>query len=363
MPRDTIAPAPTGAGRAIQNLLKGRPLLAATVSGSALYGTASSQSDDDLRCVFLPSRTELLTGKVMFGLDSNEANLRLGAGDVDVAGISLMRYFGLIGKMDMISTELLFASRNPAARIGACHPLFDLVWQKRDKLIAGNANSAIGHARQRIGPFFPSDDKSLDAVRAAHEIMTSVDGTRLVDDPEKIAALAAIEGIEVTDVPPNRFTKPRRWEALTEKERSTGMAGGEPLFVVVAGKKIGTCNPLSEAIRVVERPLKRDAENKRIASRGEGIAWKDAYQGVRLIHQAIELHETRELIFPRPEAALLRRIRNAEMSPDELKALIAEAMDRLRVAEQRYPFPETACEATTLELVCEAHEMAITGRL
>jgi len=357
MPRDITTEAL--AKDAVDDLLKGRQMLTATVSGSALYGTASANSDDDLRCVFLPTRVEILTGKASFGLDSNKANKRLGAGDVDVAGVSLMRYLGLLGKMDMISTEMLFASRSAAARIGDLHPVFDLLWEAREKLVAGNSNSAIGHARQRIGAFFPSDDASLDAVRAAHEIMTSIAGDRLIDEMDKVARLAAIDGVDVVAVPADRFTPTRGWSDLTEEERSTGLAASEPLFVVVAGKKIGLTNPLREAIRVVERPLNRDAENKRIASRGENIAWKDAYQGVRLIHQAIDLHETRELIFPRPEAPLLRKIRAGEMTPCELKDAIAEAMDRLRLAEERYPFRTNACEDTTLEIICEAHEAVV----
>jgi len=351
---------PAATQDALDLLLKDRMNLATCVSGSALYGTATAKSDDDFRCVFLPTKTEILTGHVFFGDDNNKANKRLGQGDIDIAGVSLMRYLSLLGRMDMITTELLFAAQDDALRVGPKHPVFDKVFAQREMLLAGNSNSAIGHARQRIGGLFPSNDASLAPVRAAHEVLTRVaEGNRLLDEPEKIAELAAIDGVEVITQQNDRFVKSRDWAEMTDDERATGLADGQPVFIKVAGKKISVSNPLREAIRVVERPLNRDAEQKRVVSRGDAVIWKDAYQGVRMIYQAIELHETRALVFPRPEAPLLRRIRGAEMEVEELQEVISEAMERLREVEAAYPFPEVPCKDTTESLVCEAHEMVV----
>jgi len=360
MMNNTAPVIPAATQDALDLLLKDRLNLATTVSGSALYGTATSQSDDDFRCVFLPTKVEILTGHVFFGDDNNKANKRLGQGDIDIAGVSLMRYLSLLGRMDMITTELLFAAQSDALRVGPKHPVFDKVFAQREMLLAGNSNSAIGHARQRIGGLFPSNDASLEPVRAAHEVLLRVaEGNRLLDEPEKIAELAAIDGVEVITQQNDRFVKSRDWAEMTEEERATGLADGQPVFIKVAGKKISVSNPLREAIRVVERPLNRDAEQKRVVSRGDAVIWKDAYQGVRMIYQAIELHETRALTFPRPEAPLLRRIRGAEMEVEELQDVISEAMERLREVEVAYPFPEVPCKETTEALVCEAHEMVV----
>ena len=347
---------------AVDQLMEGRRVLSVTTAGSALYGTATKASDDDLRCVFLPSKEEILTGKVSFGLDGNLENKRLGLGDVDVGGVSLMRYLGLIGRMDMIYTEMLFASQSPSLRFGPVSPIFENVFDKRDRLLAGNSNAAIGHARQRIGAFFPSDDKSLAAVRAVHDVFEKLlaDGaTRLIDSPQHLAELAAVEDVEVITSPrtPN---KPRRhWDALTEEEKLSGVADNQHLMVVVSGKKIGVTNPLGESIKVVRRPLDREDEKKRVRLHGDKIVWKDAYQGVRLIYQAIELHQTRELIFPRPEAAQLMAIRSGDFSPEALTELIAELMDRLRIVEEKNPFPEEPDPQAMVEIICEAHEMIV----
>lgn len=358
----TAAPViPAATQDALDHLLKGRINLATVVSGSALYGTATTQSDDDFRCAFLPTKYEILTGKVFFGDDNNKENKRLGLGDIDIAGVSLMRYLSLLGRMDMVTTELLFASRLEAVRVGPLHPVFDRLYGLREKLLAGNANSAIGHAQQRIGGFFPEKDESLKPIRAAYDILNSTDERRLTDVPEKIAELQAVEGIEVSSRPGSRYSKPRKWDKLTEEEKATGVAEGQPLFILVAGKKLNAASPIHDALRMIKRPLDRHAEQKRVATRGEGIVWKDAYHGVRMIHQAIELHETRALTFPRPEAPLLRRIRSGEMEVRELQDIISEAMDHLRVVEAAHPFPEVPCKETTEALICEAHEMVVRG--
>lgn len=348
-----------GTLEAVHALMGDRQHLAAVMSGSALYGTGGADSDEDVRCAFLPSKVEILTGNPSFGLDSNLENKRLGSGDVDVAGVTLMRYLILIGRLDMITTELLYASRIPAFRIGPIHPVFDLVWQQRDKLLAGTASAAVGHARQRMGAFFPEDDASLTPVRAAHDILAQLDVERIADAPEIIAALADIPGIKVLSQPADRFSAGRGWDKFTPQERETGWVDNKPVFVIIAGKKILVTNPMKDVLRVVTRPLDRADENKRVASRGTDIVWKDAYQGVRLIHQAIELYEARTLTFPRPEAPLLRQIRNGDLSVAGLTAHIAEKMDELRIAEAKYPFRAEACKDTTLDIICQAHEMVV----
>jgi hypothetical protein len=347
---------------AVDELMEGRKALTTTVSGSALYGTATEASDDDLRVVFLPSKEEILTGKVSFGLDGNLENKRLGVGDVDVGGVSLMRYLGLIGRMDMIYTEILFASGMPEFSFGPVDPIFKEIFEKRDKLLAGNSNAAIGHARQRIGAFFPSDDQSLDAVRAVHDIferLLSKGVTRIIDFPEALAEIAAIDNVEVITSPRDQHKQRRYWKDLTDAERLSGVADNQHLMVQVSGKKIGVTNPLDASVKVVRRPLDREDEKKRIRLHGDKVVWKDAYQGVRLVYQAIELHRTRELVFPRPEAKTLRSIRAGEISTEALTDIIAELMNELRDVEAKYPFPEEPCPDAQVEIICKAHEMIV----
>jgi hypothetical protein len=349
--------------RALDDVLKSRTAVLATVSGSALYGTATDQSDDDVRAVFLPLKREILLGRTSFGIDGNEENNRLGAGDIDVSAVSLQRYLALIGKMDMISVEILFAARNPAFCIQSPSPVFDLVWKNRDKLLAGSGNSAIGHARQRLGDFFPSSDATLNAYRQAEEILSGCKGASLLAEPALLEKLQAIHRVEVVTVSNQRFAIERKWEDMTDEERATGKSPGHSVFVKIGGKRIGTGVPISEALRTVRRPLNRKEVNKRTSTRGEAIVWKDAYQAVRLLHQVVEIHQTRDISLPRPEAALLRKIRNAELSEEDLKTMISELMENVADAEMSNPFPEHPCPETWENVICEAHEMVVRGQV
>ncbi len=348
-----------GAQEALQDVLGNRPALMATVSGSALYGTATNTSDDDIRAAFLPTKVEILTGRTSFGIDGNKENLRMSAGDIDVSAVSLQRYLALIGKLDMISTELLFAAQHSQFKVCENSWAYDLIWNAREKLLAGSASSAIGHASQRLGDLFPKSDATLSAYRSAAEILGASKAKRMIDDPAVLEKLQAIARIEVIVTSSDKFSPERTWEEMTDEERSTGKSPGHSVFVKIGGKRIGTGTPMAEALATVNRPLNRKDTVKRTNAHGQEVIWKDAYQAIRLLHQVIELHETRELVFPRPEAPLLKSIRAAEVSKDALVEMIKELMERVADAEAQYPFADTPCNATWTDIICQAHEYHI----
>jgi hypothetical protein len=266
----------------------------------------------------------------------------------------------------MISVELLFAGQNAQHRVGPLHPLYKKIWDRREEIFAGSSRSAIGHARQRIGAFFPEDDASFAPYVALRDIVKDLMDqgiARLIEAPECLERINAVEGINVVFFdnnvkPPLRET----WGNMTLEEREGNDKTRGLLFIEVGGKRIGISNPLSESISAIERPLNRNEEKKRARARGTAVSFKDAYQGVRIIHQAIELHKTRDLIFPRPEAPYLMSVRNAEVSQESVKDYIRDLLLELADVEAANPFREYMDQDVFTEMVCEAHEMVILDK-
>lgn len=337
------------------------PVLAVTF-GSAVYGTATPESDTDMRAVFLPTADEILTGQVNFGSEGNEDHRRMGAGDVDVAGYSLMRFLGLMGRMDMLAVELLFASRYEQFRVCPSSDVADAVWKVRDKLVAGTASAAIGHASKRLGPLLPETDKSLDVFRTALDLVSKCTGDLMSDHPDVLDALSKTPGIRVF-ASYARSNRPNvEWADLSESERQAGRVPLGTVYVQVYNKRLTATAAVADSLRVLRRPLDRADTGKRAREEGLSLNWKDVSHAVRLLNQARDFHMTRELVFPRPDAPLLRSLRAGERSVEEVGEMASELLDDLRRLEAEFPFRPEACAETQAELVVRAHHAAVKNR-
>jgi hypothetical protein len=337
------------------------PVLAVTF-GSAIYGTATPQSDTDLRAVFLPTPEEILTGQVNFGSEGNEDHRRMSAGDLDVAGYSLMRFLGLMGRMDMLAVEVLFASRYEQFRVCLSSDVADAVWKARDLLVAGTASAAIGHASKRLGPLLPETDKSLDVFRTALDLVSKCTGDHLCDHPDVLDALSKTPGIRVY-ASYARSSRPNvEWSDLTEAERQAGRVPLGTVYVQVYNKRLTATAATADSLRVLRRPLDRAETGKRAREEGLSLNWKDVSHAIRLLNQARDFHVTRELVFPRPDAPLLRKLRAGEMPLQAVSELASELLDDLRRLEVEFPFRPEACAETQTELTVRAHHAAVKNR-
>jgi len=340
-----------------------RPHVLAAASGSALYGVATAQSDDDLRSVFLPAPREILLGRVNFGEDNNKTNARFGAGDIDIAGYSLMRYLGLLGRMDMITVETLFAARDSRFRIGPWTGVAEAIWQHRDRLIAGTASAAIGHARQRMGHLLPSSDRTLkifDAVVALLE--PHAEAPVLAEVPGLLDALHALDGVQVAARAHAKTSQCVLWDDLPEDDRTAGRSAGMSLYVEVPAKKITAAGPVRDAIAVARKPLDRLEARRRAEKRGPQVEWKDAYHGVRLIRQARDYLATRELTFPRPDAPELLAIRNGEKSTEWIGETCLVLLEEVHALEERSPLDPEPDHDLIEDISVWAHSGALSAR-
>jgi len=345
----------------IARFLDGRTALFMVESGSALYGTQTPRSDSDFRGVFLPGAREILTGHVSFGLDSNTENQRLGAGDIDISATSLMRFLTLLGRMDTISIEILFASRADRFLRTARHPVADMIWENRDRLIAGSADSAIGHARQRLGHLLPDTDRSMEVFQAARDLVAGAGVERLSDSESLLDALDALDHVRVFLRHNDRDLNETPWSQMDRAARARNRHNRATLFVQVLNKQITANSPAADALAVLDRPLDRIEAKRRASKRGAQVAFKDAYQAIRILSQAVEFYRTRHLSFPRPEADLLVAIRTGEVSQEDIGALASRLLEEIQDLQIRAPFQDKPCAETQKAILCDAHREVVLG--
>ena len=79
--------------------------------GSHLYGTDTPESDTDYKGVFMPTKEQLLLGKIpkSISFDSNPGHDKNGAEDIDCELYSLHYFLELACKGEMVAIDMLHA--------------------------------------------------------------------------------------------------------------------------------------------------------------------------------------------------------------------------------------------------------------
>lgn len=337
-------------------LLDGRIPILVVRHGSNLYGTATPESDEDMRMVFLPHPDEVLLGRVDFSLDSNRASRTLGHGDTDVAGFTLARFLMLLAKFDMNAIEILFAAEATACLYR--HPLIDRLLADRERLIARGTTSAVGHARSILGSMAPDTDRYARTFRDALDLLPAdYDDLKVYKYPGLIDALVQIDRI---DLVLRTSEGDQAGTAISEAVVRAGRAAGATLFVRIRDRMVPSTATIGDLRRVLSRPLDKDRRDRRARQEHIDVSPKDLYHALRLLSQAVELCDTGRLTFPRPERQMLMALRRGELSGPEIAAVISEtfeaALDR---EEMRGRYPDEADVAFRDALIIAGHRIAL----
>lgn len=122
--------------------------------GSHLYGTATPQSDVDLKSVYVPSADAILLQKVKGSL-SNQRPKNAGeknyAGEIDEESYSLQRFLGLAAEGQTVALDILFA---PEWSMTAPPPLeWREVVANRHRLITKKSAAFVGYCRQQANKY------------------------------------------------------------------------------------------------------------------------------------------------------------------------------------------------------------------
>lgn len=350
---------------AIDATLGGRRLLFAAHHGSRLYGTATPQSDIDIRAVFVPTATEILTGRIDFSLDNNPQKRKLGLGDIDITAFSYARFLTLLGKFDVNAVEMLFASAptNPALLV--CDtPAMDQVRAQAHALIGMAGSSPIGHARSVVGAMAPDQEEYVEAFEAGLQALKAArdaagnDSTRLYQCPGLLTALRAM--------PRTAFQAQRHASAtfLLEEDIDPAIlaAGRWPhhtLFIKMADRMVPTTMTLREAITVLEKPLNRmrgEQATRRARQEGTPVHTKDLYHAIRILTQYVEIQRTGRLVFPRPNADTLAAIRTGAITGPALQQILDDAFRAAQEAlDQPPPFGQNPDVGKRTEMIVEMH--------
>ncbi len=123
------------------------------VFGSHLYGTNTPESDMDYKGVFLPSKEEILLGKIPKSYTINTkkgSNTKNSAEDTDIEIYSLHYFIKLACEGQTVALDMLHAPDDMLIEVDSYW--WDII-RHRDKFYTKNLKAFVGYARRQAAKY------------------------------------------------------------------------------------------------------------------------------------------------------------------------------------------------------------------
>jgi hypothetical protein len=286
-----------------------RNLLRATY-GSRLFGTFTEASDYDFKVIFVDDLRTLVTNHK----ETRQEVGTLNGVKAETEHNHVQKFGKLLAAQQTFAVELLFLPKNC---ILTTSPEWEELMAHREKLVSSHVLPFLGFAvsqSKRYGLKGERLDTLLyfDEMVQAYAASLKQHETSQPVSPEFFNRLvASLEGRQGYSI----------WEDVK----------GDTVvrYITVGGKSYGETVPLKLWMDPLNRSIASYGKRAYDAKDAQGVDTKAISHAVRVANQAIELLQTGNITFPRPEAEHLKDIRFGRVShsdaSDELLAKIAQA--------------------------------------
>jgi hypothetical protein len=314
--------------------------------GSHLYGTDTSQSDLDLKAVYLPEPDDILLQRVkptIAPLPSKPPGEKNAPGDVDREAYSLQRYLELLAEGQTVALDMLFAP--DAAMTMPPKPLWRRIQANSARLVSRRASAFVRYCRQQANKYGIKGSRVASG-RAALALLTAA--------AERLGATARLEqiGAELADFVGTEHV------ALIDLPTP----GGRSIrHLEVCGRKMSFTASIKTAREIAQRLVDEYGQRALQAERNEGLDWKALSHAVRVGREAIELFGTGRITFPLPYADHIRRIKSGDIPYEAVASEIERLLAEVEAAAATSSLPDEPDQAAIDELVVGAYREKIVG--
>jgi hypothetical protein len=270
---------------------------------SHLYGTNTPDSDQDFKGVFLPSKEQILLGKIPKSIDEStkkENQLKNTSKDVDFETYSLHYFIYLACEGETVALDMLHAPDNMI--IEKSH-IWNLIVAERERFYTKNLKAFVGYARRQASKY-------------------GIKGSRLNDAQKVLDALKRVNDST------NRCRLLDIWPILPTGEhifKHPPNENGERMYEV-CGRKIGEKVTLQYAQETVKRFVDNYGERARKAADNEGIDWKAVSHACRAAYQVKQILLENTIVFPLKEAKFLKSVKCGEL---DYQTIVAPKLEDL----------------------------------
>lgn len=312
--------------------------------GAHLYGTATPDSDTDIKGIYLPDAADILLQRVRPVLTSppKPHGARNAPGDVDREIFSLQRYLALLAEGQTLAIDMLFAPDDAMLRPPG--RWWREVQANASRFVSRGASSFVRYCRQQADRYGIKGSR-LATARAALALLAETE--RGHGTTARLAAIApALDS----------FVAAHAHAAIQD---GRGPGGVTVRHLSVCGRKMPLTAAIKTARETVERLVAAYGPRTAQAERDDGIDWKALSHAVRVGHEALELLDTGRIVFPLRQADHIRRIKRGELPYREVAEEIEGLVAHVEAASASSSLPAAPDRAAMDDLVRRAYRSKI----
>jgi len=313
--------------------------------GSHLYGTDTSDSDLDLKGVYVPEARDILLQRVKPSVTSGRekgAGERNRPGDVDREYYSLQRYLALLAAGQTMAIDMLFAP--DTVMVKPPSPVWRDIQAHAPRFVSRRASAFVRYCRQQANKYGIKGSRVAAARSALALIQTA-------EEKHGTTARLSVVGPSLA-----RFVEMTQHVALVDAETPTGTVVRQ---LEVCGRKIPLTASVKTAREVVQRLVAAYGQRAIQAEGHEGVDWKALSHAVRVGREAVELFRSGRIVFPLPYADHLLQIKRGAHAYAVVAEEIEQLLEEVTAAAADSSLPAVPDEDAMNALVIRAYRAKV----
>ncbi len=298
--------------------------------GSHLYGTATAASDLDFKGIFLPSKEDILLGKIpkSISFSTKTKDSKNQPDDIDVELYSLHYFIKLACEGQTVALDMLHA---PETMIVESSDIWTLIVSERRRFYSKNLKSFIQYARRQASKYGIKGSRLNTA--------TTVMNFLKAEDPAiKLRAI---------------------WYKLPRMEHCYE-AGRDPNGTrqyQICGKVFQETTAIGYIIPVLEKFSDEYGSRARAAAQNRDIDWKALSHALRAAIQVKQIVTENTITFPLKEAPFLTKVKDGKLDYlSEVAPVLESLMEEVEELVSKSKLPEKADVTYWNKFICDTVE-------
>jgi predicted nucleotidyltransferase len=298
--------------------------------GADLYGTGTPDSDVDYKGIFLPTKEELLLGRVpkSHNYSTGREESRNTKNDIDIELYSFHYFIKLACDGQTVAMDMLHAPENMILQKSK---IWDAIVKNKQKFYTKNLRSFIDYARRQASKY-------------------GIKGSRIN------AALQVLEILKKED--PSKKMR-EVWNQLPRVEHCFDVApdpNGMRQYQV-CGKSFQESATIGYVIPIVEKFYNDYGRRAKLAAENKNIDWKAVSHALRAAYQTKEILTEYTINFPLRTADFLVKVKQGKLDYlSEVGPVLETLMEEVESLALTSNLPETVERGFWDQFVCDTLE-------
>jgi hypothetical protein len=297
--------------------IMGLDLIVLMKFGSHLYGTDNNLSDTDYKGIFLPTKEQILLGKIPKSVSwSSKTNneTKNSPDDVEYQVFSLHYFLELAMKGETVAIDMLHAPHRWEESVPSRRSIWHLLQVNRARFYTKSMTAFVGYCRKQAAKY-------------------GIKGSR-IDAAEKVK--------RYLDQVPTQYRIKDLWDILPRGEHihdDEVDKNGLRIYQVCGKKFQETCG-VRYVHDVLDNFLNQYGHRARLAQKNEGVDWKAMSHACRAAYQVLGILNGTGIIYPLPIADMLKDIKQGKMDYQFVSEILEFQMETIEILVETSDLPE-----------------------